>query len=194
MTRHSRKRKKKVNKRQRLSATASPSTRTAKSTLLPPGVGKLDPDRTEIITKQIFIEAPAKFCFDTLSKQLEHPPQWDPMIVNAWPASDVRGRIGAVSQLVLNLGGKRLNSRVLISRYRPNGAISWVLSEKPKVREDWKLEPKRSGTLVRLNFAQELNGSTIGRLIYKAIRWKKVEQDLDRMLAQLKETVESTKL
>jgi len=161
-------------------------------TPLPTSVAKLDPHRSVITSKEIFIAAPAGSCFEILARQLEQPPQWDPMIVHAWPASDIRGRIGATSQLILNLGGKKVESQAMISRYQPNRAVSWVLSEKPKVREDWRLEPKPSGTIVRVNLAQELNGWTIVRLIYKVMRRKRVEQDLDKMLIELKKAVEST--
>lgn len=193
MSRRKRKGRKRINKSPKSLTVALKYTKTAESALLPAGVVKLDPGNTVITTKEIFIEAPAECCFDPISKQLEQPSQWDPMIVNAWPVSDVRGQIGAASQLVLNVGGRKLCSRAVISRYRPNGAISWVLSEKPKVKEDWRLEPKPHGTLVRVNFAQELNGWALGRLVYKIARWKKVEQDLDRMLVQLKVAVESTR-
>jgi len=52
---------------------------------------------------------------------------------------------------------------------------------------------KPRGTMVHVTLAHELNSWVVGRLIYKAVRWKRVEQDLERMLAQLKESVESVK-
>jgi uncharacterized membrane protein len=192
MTRRSRKSKKRVNKRPTSPTVVSPSRKPAETTPLPPGIAKLDPDKTVISLKGIFIEAPAGFCFNILSKQLEKPPQWDPMIVHAWPASNVRNKIGATSQVILDLGGKKVESKAMMSRYHPERAISWVLSEKPKVREDWQLERKPHGTQVRVALAHELDGWVIGRLIYKIIRRKRVEQDLDKMLAQLKQAVEST--
>jgi hypothetical protein len=158
---------------------------------LPPGIAKLDPDRTAITLKEIFIEAPAELCFDILSKQLEKPPQWDPMIVHAWPVSNARDKIGATSQVILDLGGKKVESQAMISRYHPDRAVSWVFTRRPKVREDWQLEPKTRGTMVRINLAQELNRWIIGRLIYKVMRRKRVEQDLDKMLIELKRAVES---
>lgn len=193
MTKARRKRKRKVNKRPNSLRVASQSTKTAENTPLSPGVAKLDPGKTVITTKEIFIEAPAESCFDTLSRQLEQPPQWDPMIVRVSPTSDVRGWIGATSRVILYLGSKKVESQAIISRYHPSHSISWVISRKPKVREDWQLERKPHGTQVRVTLAHELDGWVIGRLIYKVMSWKKVEQDLDRMLAQLKETIESTK-
>ncbi len=192
MSRGRRKRKREANKRPKSPTVVSPLRKPAESTPLPPGIAKLDPDRTVITSKEIFIEAPAEFCFDTLSKQLEQPPQWDPMIVNARPVSDVRGKIGATSQVTLDLGGKKVESQAMISRYHPDRAVSWVITRKPKVREDWQLERKPHGIQVRVTLAHELGGWVIGRLIYKVMRRKRLEQDLDKMLAQLKETVEST--
>jgi uncharacterized membrane protein len=142
--------------------------------------------------KEIFIEAPAELCFDILSKQLEKTPQWDPMIIQAWPVSNVRDKIGATSQVILDLGGKKVESQAMISRYHPDRAVSWVFTRRPKVREDWQLERKPHGTQVRVTLAHEFDGRVIGRLIYKIMRQKRLEQDLDKMLAQLKETVEST--
>jgi uncharacterized membrane protein len=192
MTRRSGKSKKRVNKQPKSPTVVSPLRKPAESTLLPPGIGKLDPDRTVITLKEIFIEAPAEFCFDILSKQLEKPPQWDPTIVHAWPVSSVRDKMGATSQVTLDLGGKKVESQAMISRYHPDRAVSWVFTRRPKVREDWQLERKPHGTQVRVTLAHELNGWVIGRLMYKIMRRKRLEQDLDKMLAQLKETVEST--
>jgi uncharacterized membrane protein len=191
MTKRSRKSKKRVNKQPRSPTVVSPLRKPAESTPLPPSIAKLDLERTAITAKEIFIEAPPGFCFDILSKQLEKPPQWDPMIVHVWPVSNVRDKMGATSQVTLDLGGKKVESQAMVSRYHPDRAISWVLSEKPKVREDWQLERKPHGTQVRVALAHELDGWVIGRLIYKIMRRKRVEQDLDKMLAQLKQAVES---
>ena len=163
MTRHSRKSKRKINKRPKSTSVVSPSNKAVERTPLPSGVAKLDPDKSVITSKSIFIEAPAETCFETLVRQLEQPPQWDPMIVHVWPASDVRGRIGATSQLILNLGGKKIESQAMISRYHPNHAISWVSTGKTKVREDWRLERKPNGTLVGFTLAREVGGWVIWR-------------------------------
>jgi uncharacterized membrane protein len=189
MTRHSRKSKRKINKRPKSTSVVSPSNKSVERTPLPSGVAKLDPDKSVINSKSIFIEASAETCFEILVRQLEQPPQWDPMIVHAWPASDIRGRIGATSQLTLNLGGKKVEAQAMISRYHPNRAISWVSAGKPKVREDWRLEQKPNGTLVGVTLAREVGGWVIGRMLHKITRQKKIEHDLDRMLAQLKALV-----
>jgi uncharacterized membrane protein len=191
MTKRSRKSKKRVNKQPKSPTVVSPLRKLEESTPLPPGVAKLDPDRTVISLKEIFIEASTEFCFDILSKQLEQPPEWDPVIVHARPVSNVRDKIGATSQVTLDLGGKKVESQAMISRYHPDRAVSWVFTRRPKVREDWQLERKPHGTQVRVTLAHEFDGWVIGRLIYKVMRRKRVEQDLDKMLAQLKETVES---
>ena len=191
MTRRSPKSKKRLNKRPKSPTVVSPLGKPAESTPLPPSIAKLHPDRSVVTLKEIFIEAPAEFCFDILSKQLEKPPQWDPMIFHAWPVSNVRDKIGATSQITLDLGGKKVESQAMISRYHPDRAVSWVFTRRPKVREDWQLERKPHGTQVRVTLAHEFDGWVIGRLTYKVTRRKRVEQDLDKMLAQLKETVES---
>jgi len=190
MTKHNRKSKRKINKRPKSTSVVSPSNKAVERTPLPSGVVKLDPDKSVITSKSIFIEASAETCFEILVRQLEQPPQWDPMIVHAWPASDIRGRIGATSQLILNLGGKKVEAQAMISRYHPNHAISWVSAGKPKVREDWRLEQKPNGTLVGVTLACEVVGWIIGRMLHKITRQKKIEHDLDRMLAQLKVLME----
>jgi len=144
-----------------------------------------------LTSKDIFIAAAPDSCFGMLSSQLEQPRQWDLIVVNARPVSNVRGRIGATSQVTLNLGGRERESLAMILRYQPNRAISWVTSKKPKVREDWRLEPKPRGTMLGVTLAYEVTGWVIGRFLYKILRRKKVAEDLDKMLAQLKSVVES---
>jgi len=184
-------RKKKKNRQPKLPTIVSPSARTTENAPLPLGVAKLQPDKTVLISKEILVMAPVESCFGILAKQLEQSPQWDPIIVNVRPVSESRGRIGATSQVTLNLGGRKVESQAMISHYYPNYAISWVTTRKPKVRQDWRLELKSHGTMVRVTLAHELDGWGIRRLIYKVTRQKRVEQDLDKMLAQLKAVAES---
>ena len=153
-------------------------------------VTKPDAGRTILISKDIVIAAVRECCFNAITMQLEQPPQWDSIILDAWPVSIVRGQIGATSQVILNLGGKRLNSVAMICRYRPNRAISWVFSNRTKVREDWKVEPKASGAVVSVNLACEVAGGAIGRFLYKITRRKRVEQDLNKTLVHLKAVLE----
>jgi hypothetical protein len=193
MSKGRRKRRKEANKRQKLPTIASPSPKRTENTALPSDVAKLQPDRTVLTTKEIFITTPVESCFGLLAGQLEQPPNWDPMIVTTQPVSTTRGCIGATSQVSLHLGGRILQSLAVISRYQPKRSISWVLTENPKVREDWSLERKPHGTIVRVTLAHEANGGGIRRLLYKFIHWKKVEQDLDTMLTQLKAIAERGK-
>ena len=193
MSKDRRKRRSEAKKHQKLPTIVSPSPKRAESTPLPSGVAKLQPDRTVLTTKEIFIAAPVEPCFGLLAGQLEQSPNWDPMIVTTQPVSTTRGRIGTTSQVSLYLGGRILESLAVISRYQPKRSISWVLTEKPKVREDWSLERKPHGTIVRVTLAHEVNGGVIRRLLYKVMRWKKVEQDLHTMLTQLKAIAERGK-
>jgi len=186
-------RKSKINKRPNSPRIISPSTKTRQTASLPPDASKLRANRAVVISKEIFIVAPVELCFDMLTSQLEQPRQWDLVIVNARPVSTVRGRIGASSQVTLNLGGRKRESLAMISRYRPNRAISWVLTNKPKVREDWRLEQKPRGAALSVNLAYEVPGWVTGYLLDKVMRRKKVEQDLDKTLAHLKVVVESTR-
>jgi len=185
-------RRKKVNKRPRSPTIASPIKRETDTAPLPPNVTKLRPERTVVTSKEIFIVAPVENCFKILASQLEQLPGWDPLIVDTQPVSNARGRIGATSQVTLNLGGRKVESLATISRYYPNRGISWVFTTRPRLREDWRMEPRANGTMVGLLLAYEIPGWIIGRLLYKVRHWKKVEQDLDKMLTQLKVAVEST--
>jgi uncharacterized membrane protein len=185
-------RKSKINKLPRDPRILSPSPKTRETALLPSNMAKLRPERTVATSKEISIVAPAELCFKILASQLEQPPGWDPLIVDTQPVSNARGRIGATSQVTLDLGGKKVESQATISRYRPNRTISWVFTTRPRLREDWVLEQKPRGTVVRVTFAYEVPGWVIRRFLYKIRHWKKVEQDLDTTLTQLKAAAEST--
>jgi hypothetical protein len=184
-------RKSKINKPPRDFRIASPS-KTRETTPLPPNVPKLRPERTMATSKEIFIAAPVELCFKILANQLEQPPGWDPLIVDTQPVSNIRGRIGATSQVILNLGGRKAESLAMISRYHPKHGISWVFTTKPRLREDWRMEPRAHGTIVGLLLAYEIPDWIIWRFLHKIMHWKKVKQDLDTTLAQLKKAVEST--
>ena len=176
--------KSKIDKRPKSPTVASP-TAMKDQTPLPPGVAKLEPDRTVIATREAFIRAPAEVCFGLIADQLEQPRQWDHVIVDVKPISQSRKQIGATSRVTLNLGGREVESLATISLYRPNRAIGWVLSEKPKIRQDWRLRAKPSGTMVSLTLSYEFPGWLLNRILYKVMRRKKVEQDLGKTLTQL---------
>ncbi len=183
-------RKKKRNKRPS-PRTASPSTKAAKSTSLPPGLGKLQRDRAVVATKEIFIDASAESCFSIVASQLERRPQWDPMIIYVKPVSKDRRCVGATSQVTLNISGKKLESLATILRYRRR-SISWAFNTRPKVREDWQLELYTQGTRTSVTLAYEIGGWTIGRFLYKVMLRRKMKQSLDKMLTQLKAVAEGT--
>jgi len=182
-------RKSKIKKR-RGSPRITSSTKTRESAPLPTNVAKIGRNTTVLTPKQIFIAAPVELCFRMIASQLEQPREWDLIVINARPVSHVRGQIGATSQVTLNVGGKNLDAPATISRYRPNRAMSWVLTTKPKVREDWRLELASHGTMVSVSLAYEVSGRVIGRFLDRAMRRKKLRQDLDIMLTHLKTVLE----
>jgi uncharacterized membrane protein len=190
MTRRSR--KKKTSKRPKHPAIVSPSPKIAQTAPLPAGVAKFQPDRTVLTSKEIFVTAPAESCFNVLASQLERPPEWDPMVIDVKPISEVRRQIGARSEVTLSLGGRKLQALAMVSRYHPSRAISWVLTGKPNIREDWRLELRPRGTLVGVTVAREVGGWIMGCLLDRIMRWQKVEDDLTKMLTRFKATVESS--
>ena len=189
MIKGSRRRKRKPNKQRKLPAVVPPSTKRAEN---PPAieVAKLRPDKTVSSSKEILITAPIEHCFGIIASQLEQPCQWDSILFNAQPVSDIRRQTGTTRQVILNLGGRKVDSQATISYYRLNRSISWVTTGKPKVNEDWRLEMKPGSTLVQVSLALELNSWILERLIYKVTRWKRVEEDIAKTLNQLKETAE----
>jgi len=182
-------RKKRRNKRPS-SRTVSPSTKAAKRTSLPPGLGKLQRDRRVAATKGIFINASAESCFSLVASQLERRSQWDPVIIDVKPISKDRGCVGATSQVTLNIGGKKLESLATILRYHRCRSISWVFNTRPRVREDWQLEQYTRGTRASVTLAYEIGGWTIARFLYKVMLRRKMKQGLDKMLTQLKAVAE----
>ena len=119
MTRHSRKSKKRINKRPKSISVVSPPNKAVARTQLPPGVAKVDPHRSVITSKEILIAAPIDFCFGMIASQLEQPCQWDTILFSVWPVSEARGQTGATSQVILNLGGRKVDSQAMISHYSP---------------------------------------------------------------------------
>ena len=182
-------RKKRRNKRSSL-RTVSPPTKAAKRTSLPPGLGKLQRDRTVVATKEIFVDASAESCFSLVASQLERRPQWDPVIIDVKSISKDRGCVGATSQVTLNIGGKKLESLATILRYHRCRSISWVFNTRPRVREDWQLEQYTRGTRASVTLAYEIGGWTIARFLYKVMLRRKMKQSLDKMLTQLKAVAE----
>ena len=187
-----RSRKKKTSRRPKHPTIVSPSSKIAQTAPLPAGAVKFQPDRTVLTSKEIFVAAPVELCFNALASQLERPPEWDPTVIDVKPISEVRRQIGARSEVTLSLGGRKLQALAMVSRYHPSRAISWVLTGKPRIREDWRLELRPRGTLVGVTVAREVGGWIIGRLLDKIMRRKKVEDDLSKMLTRFKAAVESS--
>jgi len=187
-----RSRKKKTIRRPKHPTISSPLPKTAQTAPLPAGVAKFQPDRTVLTSKEIFVAAPVELCFNVLASQLERPPEWDPTLIDVKPTSEVRGQIGARTEVTLSLGGRKLQALAVVSRYHPKRAISWVLAGKPRIREDWRLELRPRGTLVGVTLAREVGGWITGRLLDKIMRRKKVEDDLAKMLAWFKAAVENS--
>jgi len=187
-----RSRKKKAGRRPKCPTTVSPSPEIAQTTSLPAEVTKFQPDGTVLTSKEIFVAAPVELCFNILANKLERLPEWDPTVIYVKPVSEVRKQIGARSEVILSLGGRKLQALAVVSRYQPNRAIGWVLTGKPKIREDWRLELRSQGTLVGVTVAREVGGRAIGRLLDKIMHRKKVEDDLTKMLTRFKATVEGS--
>lgn len=120
--------------------------------------------------------------------------QWDPIIVRAEPISDTMCRHGAASQLTLNLAGRKLESPAVVTVYKPDRILAWVLVEQPKVKEYWRLEPNMDGTVVHITLGYEIYGCAVNRFLQKSL-WKgKLEQELRRLLDQLKRAAEANDL
>lgn len=187
-----RSRKKKANRRPKRPTVVSPSPKMAQTTPLSAEVTKFQPDGTVLTSKEILVAAPVELCFNILANKLERLPEWDPTVIYVKPVSEVRKQIGARSEVILSLGGRRLQALAMVSRYQPNRAIGWVITGKPKIREDWRLEPRSQGTLVGVTVAREVGGRVLVRLLDKIMHRKKVEDDLTKILTRFKVTVESS--
>jgi hypothetical protein len=185
--------KKKITRRHSQSGKTASSSNTSVNSSLPDGLTKLEPDKTVQTNREIFIKAPASKCFDAIRNRLEHALIWDMVIFKASPVSSSMRQVGAESQVSFNFGGKEINARAFIFLYRPNSSISWVLGGSPKIKEEWKFKSKSGGTLVQLNFACELGGNIINRIILRVFYWKKLQRDLNLTLSSLKSIIENGK-
>jgi uncharacterized membrane protein len=94
----------------------------------------------------------------------------------------------------MNLIGTKLESPAVVTVYKPDRTLAWVLVEQPKVKEYWRLEPDMDGTVVHVTLGYEIPGRGVDRLL-KKLFWKgKLEQELGRLLDQLKRAAEATDL
>lgn len=167
-----------------------PSIERAESTLQIEG-NELRPRKTVYSNEEILITAPIEHCFGIISNQLEKPCQWDSILFEALPISDIRRQIGATSRVTVNLGGRKVDSQAIISHYRPYRGITWITTGRPKLREAWRLEMKPGSTLVQVSLSFELNRWILERFIYKITGWKRVQEDINQTLYKLKETAEN---
>ena len=180
----SRKKRKQIKK-------TSPSRKATPNLRLPPDAVKFEADKALLVSQETLIKAGAASCFDLLAKQLEEAVPWDPMIVRAEPISDIRRRPGAVSQLTLALAGTKLESPAVVTLFKADHAFAWVLPDRPKVKEYWRLEPSVGGTTIHVTLGYEIHGWIVNRLLQKLLWRRKLEQELRRMLDQLKRAAEA---
>ena len=75
---------------------------------LPANAAKFESKRALLITEETLIQASATSCFEVIVKELEETAGWDPLIVEATTISETKRCNGAVSQLTLDFGGRRL--------------------------------------------------------------------------------------
>jgi len=149
-------------------------------------------DKAVVVTKVVFIAAPAKVCFGTIAKQLEQPAGWDRLIRHVWPLSEARGRVGAMSRVLVNLGNTAFHSTAVVSQYRPSRILSWGTVGYPGICVRWVLEPEQNGTVVGLTLFWEASENVLNRLVYKITTGRQVASDLKKTLAQLKSVVEDS--
>lgn len=157
---------------------------------LPSDAAKFESKRALLIVEETLIQASATSCFDVIVKELEEPAGWDPLIVEAKLISEKSRCNGAVSQLTLDLNGHRLQSPAVVTLYKMDSLLAWVLVNRPKVKEYWRLEPNKHGTVVHTSLGYELSGSAVVRLLQRLFFRRKMEQQLHWILQGLKKAVE----
>lgn len=168
------------------------SRTTTRGFRLPPDATKFQADRAILVSQEIFIKTGAPSCFELMMKRLEGPTGRDPMILDAKPMSDARRWAGTATHLTLKLAGRELESPAIVTTYKRDSTLSWVLTEHPKVKEYWRLEPKPEGTMVYLTLGLEVPGSIINRLLQKIIRGRRLAREVREILIQLKKVAEAT--
>ena len=160
---------------------------------LPPDADRFPADKAIIVSQEISIRATSETCFNVLTKWLEATVQWDPMIVKAVPISDIGLRLGSVTQLTLKLGNREIKSPAVVTLFKAGSKLAWVLTDHPKVKEYWRLEPNTEGTLVHATLGSEIHGSFLVRLcqnwflrrkLAKELRWRlnrlRIEAEIDK--------------
>jgi hypothetical protein len=160
---------------------------------LPPDVNQFQAEKAIVVVKNVFVKASSSRCFDIITRQLEAGEQWDPMISRAEPLTEFRNKTGAMSKIEMYVAGKELDSRALVTYYKANKSLSWVLVDHPKVKEFWRLEPDKDGVTVYLTFGYENRGLFFLRLFKNLFlkRRRKVEEKVVYTLNQLKRIAET---
>jgi hypothetical protein len=158
---------------------------------LPSDATKFDANKAMVVSKEILVKTGAVSCFNLIANQLEDGLLWDPMIVRAKPITNIKHRAGAVSQIILDIAGNSLEGQVLVTLCKTDQALAWILTSHPKVKEYWRLQPSKEGTIVHLTLGYEINGWLVDRIIQNVFSRRTIEKELDRTLEQLKRTAES---
>lgn len=146
-----------------------------------------------IVLKHIVVEAPVELCFSRIAGQLESPAEWDPLTIHAWPISATRNRKGAVSLVLLDLGGDITHSGAMIYQYEPYHEFAWSTTGYPRIWMKWNLTSLTdSSTLIRLGTAREQDRYYIDKLWWKLRHQRKLEGDIGKTLKRLKEVLEKS--
>jgi hypothetical protein len=170
------------------------SGRAKRGFSLPPEATRFPADKAIMVTQEMFIETGAPSCFELLMKRLEKPNGLDPIILDAKLIYNTGRWVGTAIRLTLKLDDRKLKSPAIITTYKHDSTLSWVLTGHPKVKEYWHLEPKPGGTIVHFTFGMEIPGSMISRFFQKIVQGKKISQKAHEMLMQLKKVAEATYL
>lgn len=184
------KKKSKQQQQQRHISTPSANTIEASHTL-PTAAKVLSDKETVEVSNHLIVQAPVEHCFNILAGQLEEPPKWDPMVVDVKPLSPRRRQTEATSLITFRLGRKEVKTLAMISSYRPNRAIGWVSSDRPRVREDWRLEPGPNGTTISITLSYDAPRWFVAGFLDRLMRQKRVLRDLNRMLGGFREEAEA---
>lgn len=157
---------------------------------LPRDATKFQADKAILVSQEMFIETGASSCFKLLMKRLEEPTGLDPVILDAKPMYNNEPWAGTATYLTLKLGDRKLESPAIVTTYKRDSILSWVLIDHPKVKEHWRLEPQPGGTMVNLTLGFEIPGSMISRFLQKIIRRRGLSKEAHEILVQLKNAAE----
>jgi hypothetical protein len=142
------------------------------------------------VSKKIWVNASAELCFARIANQLEAPADWNPLILHVWPVSIIRNQKGSASRILVNLAGHIIQTGAVIYQYQPYNHFSWFLTDNPRKWIDWRLSPETPGTDIGITIAWEQTSTLMGKLWWKLRYQRRLERDLEKMLTQLKETLE----